>query len=102
MKTKHSKEALQELAPKCQHGHACVETGRCGDRELCKVKRCAGESVLFLEGDVPFVCPYLLSFGYGHLCTCPVHAQLYKSDQNCFSSETPDPLRNKLASTNKY
>jgi hypothetical protein len=69
---------LQELASKCPNSVSCIETGCCGEREMCKVQRAAGENILFLEGDMPFGCPYLLPFGYGHLCTCPVHAKLHK------------------------
>ncbi|MBT0665518.1 hypothetical protein KI809_14515 [Geobacter pelophilus] len=73
-------DAAQELAKKCPHQVSCLKTGQCGERSLCTVRRCVGDNVLFLEGNVPFVCPYLLPFGYGHLCTCPVHAELYKSE----------------------
>jgi hypothetical protein len=89
-------DAAQELANKCPHNVSCLKTGKCGERSLCTVRRCAGENVLFLEGNVPFVCPYLLPFGYGHLCTCPVHAQLYKS-----GPRIPGPVRSKAHKKHK-
>ena len=81
MKTDPSEQValLQELADRCHNSISCIETGKCGNRELCKVQRSAGENILFLEGgDMPFGCPYLLPFGYGHLCTCPVHARIHR------------------------
>lgn len=71
---------MQELANRCPSKVSCLESGRCGDKELCTVQRSAGENILFLEnGDLHFGCPYLLPFGYGHLCICPVHARIHKN-----------------------
>lgn len=72
-------ESLAELAEKCPNGVSCLKTGKCGDRKLCKVVRRTGNDILFIEGDLSFSCPYLLPFGYGHLCVCPVHARLHRN-----------------------
>jgi len=84
MKTESSEDidAIKKLAPKCPNGISCIKTGRCGEREMCTVRRSAGDSILFLEGDLPYGCPYLLPFGYGHFCTCPIHAKLYSKGKN--------------------
>lgn len=70
----------EEQADKCPHGVSCIESGRCGDKEMCKVERSSGENILWLEGKIPLSCPYMLPFGYGHLCTCPVHSRLHKEE----------------------
>lgn len=67
------------VADKCPNGLSCLEPERCGDHQMCRVKRSMGDDILLLDGELKFGCPYLLPFGYGHLCTCPVHARLYKA-----------------------
>ena len=60
-------------ADKCRHGYSCLETGKCGDRKLCKVDVADGQDVLFLEDSHYANCPYRLPFGDGQICRCPVH-----------------------------
>lgn len=67
--------SLEELAKDCPNSFCCVESGTC----FCKVDRVAGKGILILKGEVRFGCPYLLPFGFGHLCICPVHSSFYSS-----------------------
>lgn len=79
-------KSIQKLANKCPHEVSCLDTGHCGEKDLCKVVSSSGENLLWLEDKLPFHCPYLVHFGYGHLCTCPVHSKLYMGKMQKTSS----------------
>jgi hypothetical protein len=64
-------------ADKCTHGHSCLETGRCGDKTLCKTHIADGQDILFLSDHQSTNCPYRLPFGEGQICRCPVHYWLH-------------------------
>lgn len=64
-------------ANKCTHGHSCLETRKCGDRDLCEVKYADGQDVLFLCDIAHAECPYRVSFAEGYMCRCPVHYWLH-------------------------
>lgn len=61
----------------CPHDFSCIRTGRCGDREICKVDYSYGGNVLRLACDNQSSCPYHVAFGYSKLCTCPVRDYLH-------------------------
>jgi hypothetical protein len=82
LKSKFTEEmkSVVKMADKCANGNSCLESGCCGEIKRCTVERSSGENLLWLSGKTPLSCPYLLPFGYGHLCTCPVHSRLYKEE----------------------
>lgn len=65
-------DSVRRNTAKCPHEFECLENGRCGERELCKVAYSNGENMLRLSGNDQFICPYRMSFGSGQLCSCPV------------------------------
>lgn len=67
-----SKEILDRTT-KCLHAFSCLDSGKCGEREMCKVTSDGGENVLFLTSKEVMACPYQLPFGNGQLCICPTH-----------------------------
>ncbi len=69
-------DSVRQQTTRCPHGLECLENGRCGDREICKVAYSYRENVLRLTSSDQFVCPYRMSFGYGQFCTCPVRDYL--------------------------
>ena len=73
---------IVEQARDCKHGHACLQEGRCGYGDKCRVEQIDGQNVLFLASKEPFPCPYRLSFGGRLLCVCPVHYALAKLKAN--------------------
>jgi hypothetical protein len=66
------KEILDRTT-KCPHAFSCLDSGKCGEREMCEVNFAGGENVLFLKWKEASSCPYRMSFGYGQICTCPTH-----------------------------
>lgn len=58
---------------RCEHSHACLETGLCGNKPMCEVDYADGQNVLFLKTKDQASCAYRLSFGDGQVCTCPTH-----------------------------
>lgn len=66
-------KSVIEQTTKCQHNFSCLETGKCGDKEMCAVQYADGENVLFLKDKEDASCNYRMSFGYNQVCTCPVH-----------------------------
>jgi hypothetical protein len=67
-----SKEARQK-ADKCHHGLACLsnhESPRCAVRSTVR-------GVLFVKNTAADHCPYGMSFGYSHICTCPVRWEIH-------------------------
>lgn len=43
----------------------------------CAVELCLDEKVHFIKCVEGRACKYALSFGYSHLCTCPVRKEIY-------------------------
>lgn len=71
-------DSVRKATTRCPHDFGCLETGRCGERDLCAVKYEYGGNRLRLAADAAFFCPYHLALGCGQLCTCPVREYLHK------------------------
>ncbi len=71
-------ESVIEETKMCPHEFVCLSTGQCGDPVKCKVNYANGKNVLFLTSVDDFSCPYRIRFGYGLMCTCPVHFALHQ------------------------
>jgi hypothetical protein len=71
--TREVSEEARQKAEKCQHGYACLSDH--------KSPRCAVRSsvrgVLFVNDRAADHCPYGMSFGYSHICTCPVRWEIH-------------------------
>ena len=66
------KEILDRTT-KCPHAFSCLDSGKCGEREMCIVDQADGEDVLLLKSKEAASCTYRIPFGVGQLCTCPTH-----------------------------
>lgn len=60
---------------KCPKGFKCVDSGF---EFLCKAKDHGMSSYLDCLENEPSKCTFALSFGYGHLCQCPLRAYIAK------------------------
>jgi len=59
----------------------CPEKFKCAESNfeiLCKAKDNGLENYIDCLEDVPSICSFSLSFGYGYLCTCPLRVFLAK------------------------
>ena len=77
-------DSVRQETTSCPHAFACLATGRCGDREMCKVDHAYGEQVLRLASDVQLSCAYRVAFGYVQLCTCPIRDYLHAMERASF------------------
>lgn len=59
----------------CAHGHRCA-----GDdfAKVCRARDLGLENYVDCLSDSPRDCTFSLSFGHGHLCTCPARVFLAK------------------------
>ncbi len=68
---------IRKAAPRCSHNFHCLDGKRYdGARTCCGVTGMLNGKLLFVapRDNKLVVCEYHLSFGNGHICTCPVHA----------------------------
>jgi hypothetical protein len=59
----------------------CLYSFQCLDEEnidICMVDRCLQGNTCFLKTLKQKNCIYQRSFGYSHMCLCPVRAELYR------------------------
>ncbi len=67
-----SEEARQKT-DQCPRGFACLSNGK---DPRCPV-RSSVRGVLFVEKPTLVHCPYAMSFGYSHICCCPIRWEIY-------------------------
>ncbi|MEI2635582.1 MAG: hypothetical protein V9E92_01805 [Methylotenera sp.] len=67
-------EDIKALATLCKHDFACLKSE---NYPLCKVQDCINGKVHFIECKDHDPCVYKTSFGYGHICNCPVRKEIY-------------------------
>jgi len=70
-------ETIKQKTTKCENDFGCLLTGRCGNRQMCKVTNAIGPNVLQLATCEQSSCPYRVSFGYCELCVCPVRIYIH-------------------------
>ncbi len=71
---------MRDKAPRCRHGFHCCASGPFDEKRVCcRVSSSIGGEMLFVVAPDAGAsdCGYGLSFGGGHLCTCPIHAVNY-------------------------
>jgi hypothetical protein len=66
-------EETRQRTNKCWRGFACVS-----DPEgiMCAVRSCV-RGVLFVDKQKARYCPYEVTFGYSHICSCPIRQEIY-------------------------
>ncbi|MGD2165440.1 MAG: hypothetical protein PVH50_07910, partial [Anaerolineae bacterium] len=67
-------EKTRQETEKCWRSFACL--ARDG-HHICQVRDCVGQ-VLFVERNAQTYCPYDVTFGYSHICSCPVRREIYE------------------------
>ncbi len=67
-------EAAIKKTTKCRKKFSCLSGGIAG---ICKVEKCIGKDLLFIECKENQYCNYRAYFGYSSLCTCPVRKELH-------------------------
>ncbi len=68
-------EAILKSASKCERGFSCL-SGH--DRAICPPENLIQNDVLFVKSAQTKTCPYLVHFGFGFVCSCPVRKRIYK------------------------
>ena len=76
MKFQIEKEVIEKTTD-CPYGHSCLETGKCGDRELCKIRCDIDEEILVLVSTDCAECPYRQPFGRMQICKCPTRNAIF-------------------------
>lgn len=85
-----SDDELKTLAGKCPHEVSCIVTGKCGDHECCKVERAFGGHFMFLKDSEYQACPYQSPFGFGMICSCPVHYLMHTTYRKYRNNDRPN------------
>lgn len=62
---------------KCEYNFSCTNTGKCNDKDLCKVIENFGKDTLFADCKNNLSCQFSLRFGNTFICTCPVRAYIF-------------------------
>jgi hypothetical protein len=72
-KRKISQEALKRTT-RCQYQYACLHAE---SHPKCPAERKIEGNGLFLKSGEQKGCPYAMSWGYGHICNCPIRVELF-------------------------
>ena len=76
MNEEHKKRIEEIIAGmQCPKGFKCADGGF---ERLCKATDIGLENYLDCLEEKPMQCPFALSFGYRHLCQCPLRVYLAK------------------------
>jgi len=78
-------DSVRRQAAQCPHDFSCLETGRCGDRDMCEVTHSYGGNVMLLASKEQVHCAYRVAYGHSQLCVCPVRDYLHARAQIRFS-----------------
>ncbi len=65
-----------EQATLCRKRFSCLQND---GEEICRVKQCVDDKVMFIECDNDFYCSYLKSFGESKYCNCPVRKEIFNT-----------------------
>lgn len=68
---------IRDKTTKCAHAFGCLDSGKCGECEMCRVNRTVGNKALLLHSEETSGCLYRVSFGFGQFCTCPTHLYIH-------------------------
>jgi hypothetical protein len=66
-------EETREKTTRCWQGFACLLGAEGGP---CTVQSCV-RGVLFVDKQTAAYCPYDVSFGYSHICSCPTRQEIH-------------------------
>lgn len=69
----HVSEEARKSTDKCRRGFACLSPHA---NPGCAVRRSVRD-VLFVEKEDAPECSYDMSFGYSHICSCPVRWEIH-------------------------
>ncbi len=77
------RDAVKEAARECPHDLACLNESGHESFPCCMATDRAAPDILFVTCGDDGPCPYRLSWGYGHICRCPVHYVLHPLHIGC-------------------
>jgi hypothetical protein len=68
-------EATLKSTTRCERNFSCLSSN---DRTVCPPEHLIQNDVLFVKSGQTKMCPYLVHFGFGYVCSCPVRKGIYK------------------------
>ena len=71
-------EEILNATTKCPHSFSCLESGKCGEHNMCVVSNAIEPYILDLKSKEPENCAYRVCFGSNQFCSCPTHFTIYK------------------------
>ncbi len=66
---------IKKATKYCGKGFSCLDGGR---NDLCRIRKCIGGKVHFIECLNGSSCAYKKDFGGSKYCDCPVRKELYR------------------------
>lgn len=67
-------DETRQRTDRCWRGFACLS----GEEDfICEVEESVGD-VVFVNRSTSTYCPYDVTFGYSHMCSCPVRREIYE------------------------
>jgi hypothetical protein len=66
-------EETRRKTDKCWRGFECLSNPQ---GVTCAVRSCV-RGVLFVDKETVSYCPYEVTFGYSHICSCPTRQEIY-------------------------
>jgi hypothetical protein len=68
-------QAILSSTTRCRRGFSCLSAV---SRSICPPEQFIQDDVLFVKSARTKMCPYLVHFGLGFVCSCPVRKGIYK------------------------
>ncbi len=65
----------------CPHNFSCLTTGKCGDKELCRIQNNVADDISLLQTICRADCPYRKSLGSMQVCRCPTRNAIFRKYQ---------------------
>jgi hypothetical protein len=77
---------ILEATTKCPYSFSCIQSGKCGEYNMCNVSYPIEPYVLALKSKEPENCAYRINFGSNQFCSCPTHFTIYQMQKQKESS----------------
>ena len=68
-------DEVKEMVPECEKGFSCLQGGA---DQLCKVRECIFESILYVRCLSEKYCAHKYVIGENTFCSCPIRKEIYK------------------------
>ncbi len=78
----HISDEARGKTTKCPYDFICLNDAKklvCGENTLmCAPDKVINEQYLFIKSAGTNDCPYKMSFGFSHICHCPVRLEIFE------------------------